>query len=53
MRKKQRGLETRNQKLLLDCLDPFLQFPVQLDLSPCAFAGMGYGRFTDSEMVPK
>jgi hypothetical protein len=40
------------RQLLFDRLDPFLQVPVQVDLSPCPFAGMGYGRFTDSEMIP-
>jgi hypothetical protein len=39
-------------KRLFDRLDPCLQFPAQVDLSLCPFAGMGYGRFTDSEMVP-
>jgi hypothetical protein len=51
--KKQRGLQTSNQNLLFDGWDSFLQFPVQVDLSPCAFVGMGYGRFTDPETVPK
>ena len=46
------GLETCNPKLLFDRLNPVLQLRVQVDLSPCPFAGMGYGRFTDCEMVP-
>ena len=48
----QQPVETCNLKLLFDGQDFFLQFSVQLDLSPYPFAGMGYGPFTDSEMVP-